>query len=211
TAARAATWRTTTSLWADAAAKSPGDARVAGNHAQALLEAGRLPEARAEFQRAIRLPASQRVRAENARNYSAMEARAGDDLAALSIVDLGIAMNPWDAELRVNRAVILHDLGRPAEGLEEGRLAIRLAPGEPGPRYALGLNQLDAGQAPAALSSARAALGIDPAHPPARRLEFMALARLGDRDAGCDAWRRLVGAGLAMQALEPMAGQLGCR
>jgi len=211
TAARAAVWRSAASLWADAAGKSPGDARVAGNHAFALAEAGRTPEARAEFQRAMRLPGTPRQLSDNARNYSAMEAGAGDNLAALSIVDLGIAVNPWDYELRVNRAVILHDLRRPAEGLEDALLAVRIAPGEPGAHHALGVNQLAIGQPLLALSSARAALRIDPSHVGARRLEFMVLARLGDRAAGCAAWRRLEADGQAMRALVPQATMLGCR
>jgi Flp pilus assembly protein TadD len=210
TAARAAVWRSAVSLWADAAAGNPSDPRVAGNHAYALAEAGRIEEARAEFKRAMRLPSTPRQLADNVRNYSAMEAGRGDNLTALSIVDLGIAVAPFDHELRVNRAIILHDLYRPAEGLEDALLAVRIAPGEPGPHHALGVNQLDAGQPGPALQSARTALRIDPTHQAARRLEFLALARLGERAAGCAAWRRLQADGLAMRAMAPHAAALGC-
>jgi len=211
TAARAAVWRSPVSLWQDCAAKNPGDPRVAGNFAYALAEARRIPEARAEFQRAMRLPSTPRQLADNARNFSAMEAGLGDNVTALSITDLGIAASPWDYELRVNRAVILHDLLRPAEGLADAQLAVRLAPGQPGAHNALGVCQLATGQPAAALQSARAALRIDPSYQPARRLEFLALAALGDQAAGCAAWQRLRAEGLALRGMAPHAARLGCR
>ena len=211
TAARAAVWRSPVALWRDSAAKNPGDPRVAGNHAYALAEAQRIPEARAEFQRSMRLPSTPRQLADNARNFSAMEAGVGDNATALSITDLGVAAAPWDWELRINRAVVLHDLMRPAEGLADAQLAVRLAPGQPGAHHALGVCQLDTGQPAAALQSARTALRIDPSHQATRRLEFLALAALGDRAAGCAAWQRLRAEGLALRAMGPHAARLGCR
>ncbi len=210
TALRAAVWRTAVSLWADAAEKSPTDARVAGNLAYALQAVGRTGEARAEFQRAMRLPATPRQRADNARNYAALEAERGDNVTALSIADMGVAVAPFDYELRVNRALILHDLGRAPEALQDGAMAVRLAPGEPATHHALGLALIATGQPAAALTEARAALRIDPSYSHARRLEFTALSRLGQREEACAAWRRLRAENLATPANGVEARNLGC-
>lgn len=210
--ARATVWSTQLGLWRDAAEKDPQGQRAATNFAMALHQAGRPAEAIAAFQRAQALARTPRQLADVARNLSALYLEAGDPAASLSVLEVGLAADRHDFELRTALAHTLRQLGRLDEARAEGLRAVSLAPGNPDALDALGLVQLEQGEVEAALAQFRRAIAIDPATLAYQENALVALERLGRRAEGCAAWAAIrAGGGGGDPRSLGAAGRLGCR
>jgi len=209
-AARAQLWRSQLALWADAAAVSPDSSRVVGNHAYALHVSGAREAAIPVYARALELARTPHDVAATARNLSVLYCTTKEFERALAVVDRGLAAEPHDFELRINRALALRGLFRIEEALVEASRAVALAD-QPSAHDTLGLVLLMRADPAAALAEFRAARRLDPE----RRLyadhEILALARLGRRGDACAAWSALLALG---GPEDPTTGQsaaeLGC-
>ncbi len=209
-AARAQLWRSQLALWADAAAVSPDSSRVVGNYAYALHASGARDAALPVYARALALARTPHEVATTARNLSVLYYKTGQLDRALAVVDMGLAADAHDFELRTSRALVLRSLLRVEEAIVEATRAVALAD-QPQTHDTLGLVLLMRPDPAAALAEFRAARLLDPE----RRLyadhEILALARLGRRAEACAAWSALLARGGPEDATTPgAAAALGC-
>jgi Tfp pilus assembly protein PilF len=119
-------WRSTTRLWADAVAKSPGKFRAWGNLGVTYMEAGKVGEGAACFMRAIEL---QPDYGDAYRNLSGALVLLKKYPEALRVSDRGL-LCPGDgkAALYFNRAQALREMGRADEALRSMEESLHLAP-----------------------------------------------------------------------------------
>jgi Flp pilus assembly protein TadD len=119
-------WRSTTRLWADAVAKSPGKFRAWGNLGVTYMEAGKVGEAAACFMRAIELRPDY---GDAYRNLSGALVLLKKYPEAVQVSDRGL-LCPGDAKaaLYFNRAQALREMGRTNEALRSMQESLDLAP-----------------------------------------------------------------------------------
>jgi len=209
-ASRAGVWRTELSLWQDAAQKHPDSYRAVDDYAYALSKvADRRDEAVRAYARAQSLARTRRQLANTARNYADLYLSAGQPEAALNVIDVGIAAESHDWELRVSRASALRRLARLDEAHADATGAVTLAAGEPLAHDMLAIILLDRGEPERALAEFRVARQIDPADPLYAEHEFLALALLGRRTAACASWV-VAARGKPSALLHSTAAGLGC-
>jgi len=209
-ASRAKVWKTELSLWQDAAEKHPDSYRALDDYAYALSKvADRRDEALRTFARAQSLARTRRQLANTARNYANLYLSAGQPEAALNVIDIGIAAESHDWELRATRASALRPLARLDEAHAEATRAVSLAPGEPLAHDMLGVVLLDRGEPERALAEFRVARETDPADPLYAEHAFLALARLGRRTDACASWA-VAARGRPGALLHSTAAGLGC-
>ena len=174
-------YRSGVSIWADTAAKLPGNPRAHDNLANALLEVNRRPEAIAEYETALRLDPHD-VQA----HYNL-----GNELLASG--QLAGAIEHYEAALRAFPSFVLaHDNlgdallreGRLSEAIEQYALAVQSNPAHPGAHYNLANALAKAGRLPAALGEYQAALRLAPDMADAHFNFAVALVRAGrEREA----------------------------
>ncbi|HJQ84109.1 MAG TPA: tetratricopeptide repeat protein, partial [Candidatus Binatia bacterium] len=122
-------------IWADTVAKRPANARAHQNLAVVLDDEGRLADAVAGYEAAIRL------RPEYADALSSLGwalYRQGDAERAVGYYRAALAAEPWHAGAHANLGVALADRGRTAEAIAEFTEALRVSPGSPQAHYNLG-------------------------------------------------------------------------
>jgi tetratricopeptide (TPR) repeat protein len=210
--ARATLWGSPIALWADAAAKSPDKARPLANHAFALHGARRYQEAIAAYARARALARTPVEAARVGRNLAGLYLDGlGDPAAALAVVDAVLPLAPGDVDLRRNRALALHALGRIDEAWKDARFVAARAPGEPVVQDLLGLLHVEGGDLDQAAAAFRRARELDPAEPNYAEHHFLALFHAGRRAEACAAWRARVSlGGTPGQAASARAAEAGC-
>jgi tetratricopeptide (TPR) repeat protein len=150
-----------TALWADTAAKVPGNARAHLHLGRALYEANRIPEAEQQFRLALGL--------QPYGNYDA-QFDLGDALlregrvpeAAAHLAE-AVALKPDSPEAQSSWGDALFATGRVGEAAERYAQAARLAPDNPLPRYNLGNALARLGRMPEAIAQYEAALRLNPA------------------------------------------------
>ena len=135
TISRNADYRSATALWTDTVEKAPANARAHGQLAEALAADGRLDEALAQFEEAIRL-----------------EQSAATDGRSL----LG--------ELHINHGNALLGAGRNDEAIRAYEAALRFNPSLKLAHYNLGSVLLELNRLPEAAEHFAAALKVDPAY-----------------------------------------------
>lgn len=113
---------------ARAAELRPNDAAIRNGYGKALAMAGKLDEARAEFDAAL-LINPRFARALD--NLGVLEARAGHLDRAAGLFARAVEIRPEDAEAHSNLGTALLRLGRRDEGLSHLREAVRLRPDNP--------------------------------------------------------------------------------
>jgi len=125
TARRNANYRSSISIWQDNIAKRPDSPRPYGELASALSNAGRIPEALAAYETAVRLlPNYPKVHY----NYAvALDAAGRLDEAAMQF-ELALAQLPTLADAHYGLGDVRHEQGRNVEALGCYEAAIRLRP-----------------------------------------------------------------------------------
>ncbi len=163
TYARNADWLDDRSLWTSAAAVCPGSARVHNNLGQALRQLpGRLPDAIAEFQAALRIDP----------NYAAAHSNLGSALAqlpgrmpdAIGEFQAALRIDPDYAEAHYNLGNALAQMpDRLPDAIAEFEAVLRLEPGDAAAHNNLGLALANAGgRLQEAVAEYEAALRADP-------------------------------------------------
>lgn len=164
--ARNATWQTEVSLWSDVVAKSPAKARPHNNLGLAYERAGRIAEAAAEYEVAMKVDPGY-VEAYN--NLGALYERTGNIGAAFRMYVAGIAQRPDNAVLYYNLGVVQERAGNLDEAERNYRHATQL-----NSRFAeaynnLGIVYLKKRQLDRAINEFRQAIAINPAFEQARK------------------------------------------
>jgi tetratricopeptide (TPR) repeat protein len=212
---RNAVWETRLAFWSDAAARSPGKARVHLGLGEALSARGDLDGALLAFGRALAVVGENRVyEARVLRNVAVAHARAGRLDAAVEAYGRSLARDPSDPDALAGFAVVQArrgDLGA-AEALAARALAT--APDHPDALDVLGGLRMDRGDPAGAAALFERAARVDPD-------DGVHLLGLGFalRDAGraaeaCAAWRSALGLRLdgPQRALAERArAAAGCR
>jgi tetratricopeptide (TPR) repeat protein len=125
TARRNIDYRSAISIWQDNIAKRPDSPRPYGELASALSNAGRIPEALAAYETAVRLlPNYPKVR----HNYGVALAATGRLDEAATQFELALAQLPTLADAHYELGNVRHEQGRNVEALGCYEAAIRLRP-----------------------------------------------------------------------------------
>src|SRR5437762_2394805 len=176
TAQRNIDYRSAVSIWQDNIAKRPDSPRPYGELASALSDTGRIPEALAAYDTAVRLlPNYPKVR----HNYGVALAVAGRLDEAAAQFELAVAQLPTLADAHYELGNVRHEQGRNAEALACYEAAIRLRPD-----FALAHNNAaniltNFGRTDEALVHYAAAVHVDPNLPDAQYNWANTLAHVG--------------------------------
>jgi Flp pilus assembly protein TadD len=145
---RTQAWRSELSLWQDAAAKAPHNARAWNNYGNALASGGQQDLAAEAFQRAIR------VNPEYARPYcnlGKLYAEKGDLTKSEILFLKSIELDPHFAEPHNNLAINYAARGNLEKGIRHFQRSLEINPNIPYTHYNLGKAYLDAGKPQKAL------------------------------------------------------------
>jgi Flp pilus assembly protein TadD len=212
--ARAATFGSAETLWREAAAASPGNARAWTNLGLSLHRRRDLAGAEKAYATAWTVERTPARTVSLARNHAALLLDAGRTAEALAVVDRGLAAASEDPSLRANRAAALAALGRTPEAIPEARRAAALAPGDPLMRNVLGQALTQVGDWPGALAEFQAAAALDPGNPVYPASAGIALSRLERPEEACAAFARAITLSGSRPPPLDAAGRaaaLGCR
>jgi len=113
---RASVYEDETSLWGDAAGKSPLKPRALNNYGHGLKEAFRLEEAGREFEQAIQL---QPDYADALNNLATIYSLTGRRNEILGLLQQALAAEPNHVSARFNLAMYYYETGRSQEALAE--------------------------------------------------------------------------------------------
>jgi len=136
-------YRTEIGLWADTVAKRPANARAHSDLGYSLLEVGRLPEAQAELQEALRLNATQGIPLEPTDAaiphalLAVTLAQEGKTDGALAEFQAALQLNSTDPATHYNLAHFLANTGRTSDAIAQFQEALRLRPDFPEARTEL--------------------------------------------------------------------------
>ena len=165
TARRNEVYRSELALWGDTVAHAPRNARARADLGVALLEAGRTPEAVAQFTEAVRLqPRNAAAQLDLCDAYL----RSGRPEQALAPGEAAVALEPGNPNAQFNLGLVLLSLRRPAEAAAHFAAVVRDDPASAEGHYRLGL-ALDAAGRPADAmvqfeTAARLQPGLSDAH-----------------------------------------------
>lgn len=123
THARNGLYQSATALWADTILKVPDNARAFNNLGVALLDEGRLPEAKKAFARAVELRPNHAFALHNLGTAHLREGAPADAVEAFS---RAVAVDPMSAQPRTGLGLALAQLGRNAEAESAFEEAIRI-------------------------------------------------------------------------------------
>jgi tetratricopeptide (TPR) repeat protein len=176
TAARNAVYRDEAALWRDTLAKRPENPRAWGQVGIAHAEAGRLEEAAAHLQQALRRDPRE---ADWHYNLGAVRARQGRRAEADGWFAQALALRPRDAGLLRDVGIALARQGRPARAVRCLEEAIRWRPDDDRARFALATVLREQAEAAGALEQYRAAIAGNPRHAHAHHDLGLLLAQRG--------------------------------
>lgn len=209
TARRNLAYHSELALWADTVARRPENPRARTNLGIALTEAGRLPEAIAQYEESLRLRPD-----EAATHLNLCHALTRLDRAAEAVPhgEAAVRLAPGSADARVNLAQALARLGRTDEAVTHYEEALRLQPGAPDVPAPLAAALLELGnraasreEFAAAIARYRRALDLAPDHLRARNNLANALLLTGQVDEAVSHYqevlRRNPGDGLVQENL----------
>ena len=181
TYARNFDWRDEFTLWTSAVRVSPQASRAHNNLGNALMDMGRLPEAIAEFETAMRiLPGGPDARYNLGLALMKSPGRLADAIAQYREV---LRMEPGYVKAHLNLGTALAQApGGVPEAIAELETAVKLRPDSAEAHYDLGtVLAQSAGRLPEALAEYRAALQADPDYAPAHNNMGGVLARMPGR------------------------------
>lgn len=163
----------------------PGTAAESNEAGLRHYHAGRLEEALAEFDRALRLDPTN---AKALKNRGALHWRAGRPEAAIADLEGAVALDPDDVVALNNRGLAYRAAGRYDRALASYDAALRRAPADPVLRFNRAYVLARLGRDAEAIDELTEAIRLDPAYARAYRARAEARARRGDR-AGAEADR----------------------
>lgn len=155
---RVGVWRNSETLWLDCIAKEPRNYRAYSSLATEYMAQNRIPEAVAEFERAISL---NQTDAFPYYNLGLLYANAGDMAKAQRYFEEAYALKPRHPDVLNNLGVVLMDQGLPKEAEPYLRAAIEQAAGMPLSRIHLAKILLGRGDLDEAEALFRSALELD--------------------------------------------------
>lgn len=209
-------YRSEVSIWADTVAKRPASSRAHSNYGQALQAAGRVAEAKAHYEAALRLRPTY---ADAHRNLGGLLGQLGDHDAAVTHNRRATELDPRNAAAFYNLGVALTQKGDLDGAIAAYRESLRLRPLTPEAHANLALLLVRANQPAEAIAHGEAAARLDPGNVDGRfaigcallmtnRLaeaapQFAAVVRLRPNHA--EAYHNL---GLALQQSGNLAGAI---
>jgi tetratricopeptide (TPR) repeat protein len=152
-------YRSALALWSDTVAHRPDNDRAQNNLANALLDAGRIPEAIAHYERALRLKPDYPEAHSNLGNALLQVGRIQESIAQCQAA---LKLEPDYAKAHNNLANALLDAGRLPEAITHYETALRLKPDDPKTHYNFGNACFKAGRVPEAIAQYEAALRLKP-------------------------------------------------
>lgn len=176
-------WKDGVTMWSDVAAKSPGKPRAHNNLGHALFAEGRMDEAIAEFEAAVRLDP---LFAEAYYNAGNALLKKGMPMEAAERYRRALSIKAAYPEAHYNLAMAYKDMGLMDEAITEFRAAVEADPGKLNARNNLTLALVIAGRPEEAVREALAALEIQPSNATAHNnlgQAYMALGRLDEAEA----------------------------
>lgn len=196
TARRNLVYHSELALWADTVAHRPENLRAHTNLGIALAEAGRLPEAAARLEEALRL---QPDNAATRLNLCDVLTRLGRPADAVPHGEAAVQLEPGSVGAHLNLAQALAALGRTAAAIPHYENVLRLEPGAPAVPGRLAAAFYDLGNRAAAhsdfagaIAHYRRALALAPDHLPARNNLANALLVSGAVDEAITHYREVL-------------------
>ena len=172
-------YRDVETLWRTTLARNPESWMAHNNLGLALAEMpGRLPEAMAEYQAALRLKPDS---AEAHNNLGSAFSQTGRSADAISEFQAALRIQPDYSEARNNLGLVLAQMpGHAADAIAEQQAAVRLKPGNPRVHIALAHTLLlFPGRTADAIAELQAALRLDPGNAETHNDLGRAFAQLG--------------------------------
>jgi protein O-mannosyl-transferase len=166
TAARNEAYGSELALWSDTVAKRPANDRAHNNLGNALFAAGRMPEAQAQYEEALRL--HPRDNAEVQYNLGDVFLQEGRLPEAIAHGREAVRLAPANADARSSLGTGLARAGRLPEALEQFQAAAQLAPARAEFHNNLGSAWFLLGRRAEAAAEYREALRLDPGYADAR-------------------------------------------
>lgn len=156
---RNADYQSAVAIWSDTVAKRPDNPRGHNNLGYALDQAGRMAEAKAQYEEALRLDPSY---ADAHNNLGGILDKMGQPAEAKAQYEEALRLDPNHADARNNLGMILEKMGRLTEAMAEYEKALLLKPGSADAHNNLG-NILDKiGRVTEARSEYEEALRLEP-------------------------------------------------
>lgn len=143
TSARNEAYRSELSIWSDTVAACPGNARAHTNLGIALEQTGRVEEAVAHYEKALRIDSAN---AAAEMNLSDALLRLGRIAEAVAHGEAAVRLNDRSPDARVNLASALLRHGRPAEAASHFEAALQLQPGALDAELGLARSLADSGR-----------------------------------------------------------------
>jgi tetratricopeptide (TPR) repeat protein len=207
---RNAVWLSAEALWADVLRKTPDSARARLGLGVALQDAGRLDEAREQYERGLRTVGRyEGVRAQLLRNLGAAELQAGRFEEARRAFARGLEVAPRDADLLANMAALAFAGGDLAAAEHYGRRAVDARSDQPVALNVLGTVALERDEFAAALALLDRAVAADPARGEFQMNRATALGLLGRRGEECSALRAALRSALGARDRAEVERRLG--
>jgi tetratricopeptide (TPR) repeat protein len=147
------------SFWSDIMAKRPENARAYVNLGNISLAQGRVAEAIARYETALRL---QPNLPETESNLSNALAQAGRPVDAVAHGEAALRLDPDSPNAHINLGNALMQLGRTAEAIAHYEAALRVQPEAADTRINLGAALVKAGRVDEAIAHYEAALRVEP-------------------------------------------------
>ncbi len=209
---RNAVWADPGTVWADAAAKAPGNWRAYQNQAQVVASRGDFQRALQLRERALALASRPEDRAEVLRNMGANLIDLGQLGRATAVLVEAEKLLPRDAGVQNNLAICFEAQGLLDEAERRARRSIQLDADQPNGYTTLGQILARRGDLPGALSAFRQASVASPDDPTPLYNVAQAQELLGMQREACATWRRygqLPGGG-GRQESDVRRGRLRC-
>ena len=169
-------YRSNLALWSDAAQKLPGNVRAYANVGYALFKMGRVPEAIAEYDRALRIDPDS-VDAHNNLAIALVESgKVGDGVQHFQ---KAVQIKPRWASTHYNLGTALARAGKFEDAVAQFQEALRIQPGYPSVHYNLAEVLLTLGRTPEAVDHYEQALRYAPEYAEAHYHLANTLARSG--------------------------------
>ena len=164
-------YKSALTIWRDTVEKRPNNPRAHNNLGNALLRTGRIGEAIAHYEQALRLKPDY-AEAHNALGFALAQTGRIED--AIAHFEQALRIKPDDANAHSNLGTALGQTGRMPEAMEHLEQALRLKPGSADAHYNLGVALEQAGRVQEAIGHYKQAVRIKPDFTQAQN----ALARL---------------------------------